>query len=104
MKNLILAGAVFLSAYSQNPIPPDVTKKPARKKMSYKLKLELERLPAKIEGLEEEIVALQARMASSDFYTQSHEVVEEVIASLTAAERTLEEAEERWLELEEEAE
>jgi oligopeptidase B len=28
LKNLILAGTVFLSAYSQNPIPPDVTKKP----------------------------------------------------------------------------
>ena len=28
MKNLILAGAVFLTAYSQNPLPPDVTKKP----------------------------------------------------------------------------
>ncbi|MBT6981512.1 MAG: hypothetical protein HOA05_04650, partial [Candidatus Marinimicrobia bacterium] len=28
MKNLILAGTLLLSAYSQNPIPPDVTKKP----------------------------------------------------------------------------
>jgi len=79
-------------------------KKPVRKKMSYKLKHELEQLPAKIEGLEEQVEALQARMALSDFYNQSHEVVEEVIASLTAAERALEEAEERWLELEEEAE
>ena len=30
MKNLILAGTVVLSAYSQNPIPPDVTKKPVQ--------------------------------------------------------------------------
>ena len=78
--------------------------KPIRKKMSYKLKLELEQLPAKIEVLEAEVASLQDQMSAGDFYNQDHQSVEKTIADLAAAEQALEAAEERWLELEEEAE
>jgi len=81
-----------------------VKSKPVRKKMSYKLKLELEQLPAKIEVLESEIKQVQAEMAATDFYNNEHSLVEKTIARLTAAEQSLEVAEERWLELEEAAE
>jgi ATP-binding cassette subfamily F protein uup len=79
-------------------------KKPVRKKMSYKLKHELEQLPAKIEALEVEISKLQSEMAASDFYSKEHEIVEKTIGRLAATEKMLEDAEERWLELEEAAE
>jgi len=79
-------------------------KKTARKKMSYKLKLELEQLPAKIEALEAEVESLQDQMSASDFYNQDRQSVEKTIADLAATEQALEAAEERWLELEEEAE
>ena len=81
-----------------------VKSKPVRKKMSYKLKLELEQLPAKIEVLEAEINQVQAEMAAADFYNNEHLLVEKTIARLAAAEQLLEVAEERWLELEEAAE
>jgi ATP-binding cassette subfamily F protein uup len=83
------------------PETPDLVKaKPARKKMSYKHKHELEQLPAKIEVLEGEISQLQSMMAEHDFYTKDHAFVEKTIASLAATEQLLEESEERWLELE----
>ena len=78
--------------------------KPTRKKMSYKLKHELEQLPSKIEALEAEISQLQAVMAGSGFYSQEHALVEKTIAQLGEKEQMLEAAEERWLELEEAAE
>jgi len=84
--------------------PSTVKSKPVRKKMSYKLKLELEQLPAKIEALEGEISQVQAEMAAADFYGNEHSLVEKTIARLASAEQSLEEAEERWLELEEAAE
>lgn len=84
--------------------PSSVKVKPVRKKMSYKLKHELEQLPAKIEGLEGKISQLQEVMAESGFYNKDHTLVEETISNLAATEKLLEEAEERWLELEEAAE
>jgi len=85
-------------------VPAAVKPKLVRKKMSYKLKLELEQLPAKIEALEGEVSQLQAEMAAGDFYSKEHVLVEKTISRLAAAEQSLEEAEERWLELEEAAE
>ncbi|MCH8497211.1 MAG: ATP-binding cassette domain-containing protein [Marinobacter sp.] len=73
------------------------------KKLSYKLKLELESLPARIEGLEAEIEGLQARIASPSFYSGDAAVVSETLATLTRVEQDLEAAMERWMELEEQA-
>lgn len=74
----------------------------SKKKLSYKLKRELELLPEKIESLELELAALQAQIVSPDFYCQDREDIERVTARLDEVEGELATAMERWLELEEE--
>ena len=73
------------------------------KKMSYKTKLELEELPARIDALEQQVAMLQAQMAAAGFYAQDRLRVEQVMAQLEQAEQRHAEALERWLELDEEA-
>lgn len=70
------------------------------KKLSYKLKLELEQLPAKIESLEARIEVLQSLIVSPDFYQKNHEEVESVTSELASLEEELSVAMERWMELE----
>ncbi|KZZ75208.1 ABC transporter ATP-binding protein, partial [Oleiphilus sp. HI0132] len=70
------------------------------KKLSYKLKLELEQLPAKIEKMESRIEELQALIVSPEFYQKDHEEIESVTAELAALEDELSLAMERWMELE----
>lgn len=70
------------------------------KKLSYKLKLELEQLPAKIEKMESRIEELQALIVSPEFYQKDHEEIESVTAELAALEDKLSLAMERWMELE----
>ncbi|MDX1755619.1 MAG: ATP-binding cassette domain-containing protein [Marinobacter sp.] len=77
-----------------------VTKaKPA--KLSYKLKLELEQLPGKIESLEREVEALQALISDPGFYSRPQQEVSEQLERLAEAESRLETTIERWMELEE---
>jgi len=76
---------------------------PKAKKLSYKLKLELERLPLKIEGLEEEVESLHAQMVSPEFYKKGREDIERVTDRLASAEQELSDSIERWMELEEES-
>ena len=73
----------------------------AATKLSYKLKLELDALPKKIEALEQEVAVLEERTGASDFYAQPFEEVEPVLEELEAAKTSLEQALERWMELEE---
>lgn len=70
------------------------------KKLSYKHKIELEQLPAKMEALEADIEALQQEVASPDFYNQDHAVVSEALAKLERLEGELNHAMDRWVELE----
>jgi ATP-binding cassette subfamily F protein uup len=70
------------------------------KKLSYKLKLELEQLPDKIEALEKEVADLEEQTVHPDFYTQPFDKVQPVLDRLTAKQSELEQAIERWLELE----
>jgi ATP-binding cassette subfamily F protein uup len=79
----------------KSEVTSDTKLKSQKKKMSYKLKHELEQLPSKIEALEGEVGVLQAEMAESGFYSKDHALVEKTIARLAAAELSLEEAEER---------
>lgn len=72
-------------------------------KLSYKLKLELEELPGKIEALEDEIGALQAKIADPDFYSGPPDEVSVTLDALTETETRLEQVIERWMELEEQA-
>ncbi len=71
-----------------------------RKKLSYKLKLELEQLPDKIEALEKEVADLEEQTVHPDFYTQPFDKVQPVLDRLTGKQSELEQAIERWSELE----
>ncbi|QSP94072.1 ATP-binding cassette domain-containing protein [Marinobacter salinisoli] len=70
-------------------------------KLSYKLKLELEQLPAKIEALEQEIATLERTIAKSDFYSGPPDQVSATLDDLTEKQSQLETVIERWVELEE---
>lgn len=72
-------------------------------KLSYKLKLELEELPGKIEALENEVAALQASISDPDFYSGPPNEVSATLEALTETESRLEKVIERWMELEEQA-
>ncbi len=71
-----------------------------RKKLSYKLKLELEQLPDRIDALEKEIAELEEQSAHPDFYTRPFDKVRPILDQLTAKKSELEQAIDRWSELE----
>ncbi|MEL0639518.1 ABC transporter ATP-binding protein [Pseudoalteromonas aliena] len=70
-------------------------------KLSYKLKLELEQLPNKMEQLEAEVEAQQVIVSDPDFFKQDSDVTTKALNYLTKLESDLEAAFERWEELEE---
>ncbi|WP_199611587.1 ATP-binding cassette ATPase Uup [Flocculibacter collagenilyticus] len=73
---------------------------PKQKKLSYKLKLELESLPAEIEQLENKIEALQQDVNDPEFFKQSSEETQAKLNELAESESKLEFAYGRWEELE----
>lgn len=73
----------------------------ANTKMTFKLKHELEKLPEKIEKLEREITSLQESLSDSQFYMRDPEGFDKASRRLPRAVSELEQAENRWLELEE---
>lgn len=77
--------------------------KPKPAKLSYKLKLELEQLPGKIEALELEVAELQETVSAPDFYSGPPEDVSATLEQLAETESRLEQVIERWMELEEQA-
>jgi len=70
-------------------------------KLSYKLKLELEQLPNKMEQLEAAVEAQQAVVSDPDFFKQDSDVTTDALNHLAKLESDLEAAFERWEELEE---
>ena len=70
------------------------------KKLSYKLQLELDALPAKLEQLETTIEALQEQINQPDFFSSAVEVTQPILDALQKAESDLETAFMRWEELE----
>jgi len=79
--------------------PPAPAEKPAaapKKKLSYKDQRELDALPDRIESLEAEQQALEAKIADPAFYQQDHAVTGPVLEQLTALQAELEAAYERW--------
>lgn len=79
----------------------DNEKKPASNKLSYKLKRELEVLPAEIETLESEIAALETLVSQPSFYEKPFEETRETTEKLTTLQESLETKTQRWVELEE---
>ena len=82
------------------PAPVAATK-PENKstKLSYKLKLELEQLPNKMEQLEAAVEAQQAVVSDPDFFKQDSDVTTNALNHLAKLESDLEAAFERWEEL-----
>ena len=69
-------------------------------KLSYNDQRELDQLPAEIEDLESKIAALQAEIATPEFYSQENEIVQVALQELKAKEDLLEQRIDRWGELE----
>jgi len=89
----------LVSKASKEPEPVTPAAKKSRK-MSYKLQLELEALPAKLEALEQRLTAYQEQVNSAEFFTQDSVQTQKVLAELQACEDELETAFLRWEELE----
>ena len=70
------------------------------KRLSYKEQRELESLPGKIEQLENRQLLLQTQMSHADFYKQSQENINSVMAELATIDAELAAAYKRWDELE----
>ena len=70
------------------------------KKLSYKLQLELDNLPARLEQLETELNALQAEVNHPGFFALPSDQTQLKLDALNAAEAALEQAFSRWEELE----
>ncbi|GKW50205.1 ATP-binding cassette domain-containing protein [Halomonas sp. NCCP-2165] len=82
---------------------PQKTAKPAAKKpakLSYKLQRELDGLPARIEQLEAEVAEFEAKVGDPDFYQQEATRVTATLEAMGAKQAELDEAMERWMELE----
>jgi ATP-binding cassette subfamily F protein uup len=75
-------------------------KKP-RKKLTYTLQRELNRLPEKIKKAEAEIAELSEALSDGEFYQRDPDGFHEATQNLTGAKSRLERYETRWLELEE---
>lgn len=70
------------------------------RKLSYKLQLELDALPGRLEQLESELTQLQDHVNAPTFFSQSAEQTQHILARLQACEDELETAFLRWEELE----
>ncbi|MEM7427453.1 MAG: ATP-binding cassette domain-containing protein [Pseudomonadota bacterium] len=73
---------------------------PRKAKMTFKDKHALETLPAEMEKLEARITAHKSALADPNLFTRDPEKFQAEADGLSAAESALEQAEERWLELE----
>ena len=81
-------------------VPSQVAEPAATKaKLSYKLQRELDTLPALMEKLETELVALQQKVNQPGFYQQPHDATAPVIEAMAVKQAELDKALERWAEL-----
>ncbi len=74
--------------------------KKTSKKLSYKDQRELDELPARIEALDKEQQELTEKMSSAEFYQKDKQTITDTTQRLSEVEQALEEAYQRWEELE----
>ena len=84
-----------------SPEPVEATRPEPKKKLSYKFQRELDALPDTIAGLEAKLAALTQQTSAADFYVQEFAVTEPVLKDLASTQEALDQATERWIELEE---
>jgi ATP-binding cassette subfamily F protein uup len=68
-------------------------------KLSYGEQRELDQLPEQIEQLETELAALAGEVSAQDFYRRARDDVQSVLHSLSEKQAALEQAMQRWIEL-----
>jgi len=84
------------------PTPETIDQKaPKTVKLSYKYQRELDLLPEKIEGLESRVNELQKIIEEPTFYDQPFDKTQPVLDELSEIQAKLDQATERWFELEE---
>ena len=71
-----------------------------KRKLSYKDQRELDALPGLIESLEAKQTELETEMSTADFYQREHSEVQSVLEEVARIQEELEQALERWAELE----
>jgi ATP-binding cassette subfamily F protein uup len=86
---------------ASNNIQKPYAKIPAAKALSGKERHDLDKLPAKITALEDEVRKLKEELLDVELYTKNPEKFDILSRRFTAAQSELEIAENRWLELEE---
>jgi ATP-binding cassette subfamily F protein uup len=72
----------------------------APKKLGFREQRELEGLPKTIESLEGRLADLQSRISHPGFYAQDHALVQPVLDEFQSTQRELDNAMQRWTELE----
>ncbi|MEX2480063.1 MAG: ATP-binding cassette domain-containing protein, partial [Gammaproteobacteria bacterium] len=90
----VAASTVRSAAKTESAAPAAATK------LSYKLRFELDQLPARIEAIEQDIAELETRCAAPDFYEQPYEAVQSVLSAIDTHRSELDELMQRWDELE----
>jgi len=75
-------------------------RKPAPKKLSYKLQRELDQLPEQVEAAEAELERLHVLTSEPDFYAGDQAEIASTLEQLQQQEQLLERLMERWVELE----
>jgi ATP-binding cassette subfamily F protein uup len=80
---------------------PATPSPPARRKLSYREKRELESLPGRIEELERRQAELEARVAEPGFYQKDFRDIQQVTDQLAGVQAELEAVFDRWAELDE---
>ena len=93
------AGAAQAPGGEKPPAAPRARRKSA--KLGYQEQRELDALPGRIETLESEIAALEARIAAPEFYAQPWEQAQSVLDELAAKQAAHDGLAARWLALEE---
>ncbi|MEP5566388.1 MAG: ATP-binding cassette domain-containing protein [Halioglobus sp.] len=89
------------SSSTASATPEPAKKAPEKKrKLSYKDQRELDALPGLIESLEAKQTELETDMSAADFYQRDHSEVQSVLDEVARIQQELEQALERWTELE----
>ena len=104
MRRPVLAPAreTLASDRAQKPVSaPQDGSVTTRRKRTFNEEREYVSLPARVEALETEHRRLQQEVASPEFYKSPREHIESVLARTEAVALELEQALERWIELEE---
>ena len=84
----------------ENTNSDNANKKRTTNKLSYKLKMELDSLPEKIEVLEKEIATIEEQTNADNFYSKPYEQQQPVLDEMKTKQDTLDDAIYRWAELE----